>query len=394
MKKRITKVIKLIIVTMLAISVILVVFLMIQRSKPLNQAYVEEVIADTRKIFDIQAISIQVMDSDEIRYTAIDGVRVDGTEAYVTEEDYFHIGSCSKSILSLIAAKQVEGKMIQWDTPFFDVFPELEEVANVTYSNITLEDLLGCRAGIQPYTSGTEMYPDEVLNAQNPNMEFLEYLVTTTPSSEKNENDKFEFLYSNASYAMANAMLEKATGKTYDELIDIYLHQDLEIDAWNGWPYENDENQPFGHIEVEKGELQIVGPDTQYSLNALIAPAGDLSMSPDDFTRYIQLHLRGLVGKSEYLSQDTFEYIDLGDEAQSTKEGEYFALGTFAGSMLGKDYIYFDGTAGTFYARGMIVPKSNFGFTIMVNNGNVEAIEYITMRLTKAKYNWWWMFWI
>lgn len=62
--------------------------------------------------------------------------------------------------------------------------------------------------------------------------------------------------------------------------------------------------------------------------------------------------------------------------------------------MLGKNYVDFDGTAGTFYARGVIIPESDFDFTILTNNGNAEAIEYITMRLVKAKFNYWWMFWI
>lgn len=126
----------------------------------------------------------------------------------------------------------------------------------------------------------------------------------------------------------------------------------------------------------------------------LIIPAGDLSMIPEGFTKYIQLHLSGLKGKSDFLSQETFKYVDIGDGTQSTKQGEYFSLGSFDGSILGKDYVCFDGTMGTFYARGVIIPENDFAYAVLTNNGNVDAIEYITMRLAKAKFNYWWMFWI
>jgi CubicO group peptidase (beta-lactamase class C family) len=394
MKKKILKVLKWIGLSLLSIIIVLIIFLTITRNKPLNQEYIEDVIADTQTLFNIQAISIQVMDSDEVLYKAIDGIRVDGTENYVTESDYFHIGSCSKSILAVIAAKQVEAGIIQWNKPFFEVFPELKEVANIAYYNITLSDLLKCRAGLQAFTSGLEIYPKEVLDAQNPEEAFLHYLLTSDPSTDQNEKGEFEYLYSNASYAVACAMIKKVTGKTYEELINTYIYKELDIDARIGWPYEIDENQPYGHMVTSNGLLQIIGPEVEYSLNPLIIPAGDLSMTPEDFTKYIQLHLRGLEGISDFLSQETFEYIDIGEAPQTAKQGEYFSLGSWSGKRLGKNYVAFDGTAGTFYARGVIIPESDYGFAIMANNGNPNAVEYITMRLMKAKYNCWWMFWI
>lgn len=394
MKKKIFKVLKWIGLSLLSFILISIIFLMITRNKPLNQEYLEEVIADTQKIYNIQAISIQVMDSNNVLYKAIDGVRVAGIENYVSENDYFHIGSCAKSILSLIAAKQVEAGKLQWSTPFFEVFPDLKEVANAAYDNITLEDLLRCRAGIQAYTSGTEVIPEDVLNAQNPEEAFLKHLIMSEPSANQNDTGEFEYLYSNASYAAACAMLEKVTGKAYEELINTYINKELGLDARIGWPYEIKENQPYGHIVVGNAPLQIIGPDVDYSLNPLLIPAGDLSMIPEDFTKYVQLHLSGLKGNSDFLSQETFEYIDIGEEPQSSKQGEYFSLGSFDGNILGKNYVSFDGTLGTFYARGVILPEDDFAYAVMTNNGNANAIEYITMRLAKAKFHYWWMFWI
>lgn len=337
MKKKIVKVLKWSGLSLLSIILISIILLMIIRNKPLNQEYLEDVIADTQKIFDIQAVSIQVMDSEEVLYKAINGVRVDNTENYAAESDFFHIGSCAKSILSVLAAKQVEAGIIQWNTPFFEVFPELKEEANMVYDNITLENLLRCRAGIEAYTSGSEVFPDTVLNAPNPEEEFLKYLITREPAAKQNQNGEFEYLYSNASYTVACAMIEKVTGITYEELINKYLYKELGIDVRIGWPYEIKENQPFGHIADENGEVQVIGPDVDYSLNPLLIPAGDLSLTPENFSKYVQLHMSGLKGNSDFLSQEAFEYIDIGEKSQSADQGEYFALGSFDGNILGKN---------------------------------------------------------
>jgi hypothetical protein len=29
----------------------------------------------------------------------------------------------------------------------------------------------------------------------------------------------------------------------------------------------------------------------------------------------------------------------------------------------------------------------------MMNSGNVDAVEFITIHLAKAEFNWWWMVW-
>jgi hypothetical protein len=57
-----------------------------------------------------------------------------------------------------------------------------------------------------------------------------------------------------------------------------------------------------------------------------------------------------------------------------------------------------DGSAGTFFCRAIIVPESDFVFTIMTNAGSetaeMKAVDWITMKIVKKRYNWWWKFWI
>lgn len=385
--------------TVIGVSVILICCLGIGlvTNRPLSETYIKEVAENARRIWNIPAVSISVMNSETVLYQCVDGFRKADSTERVTEEDYFFIGSCSKSILACIAAKLVEEGKITWDTSFFDLYPELKAEANQAYRGITLENLLQCQAGIQPFTSGTETYP-EAGPSENPQIVFFKYLFGNEPSS-KMENGRFDWLYSNASYSLANAMLEKASGMSWEKLLDTYLRKEMGIDTFIGPPYLLSENQPWGHYVYNPKEqkitgykVEMIGPDSGYGLNPLINPAGNLSMKPGDFSRYIRLQLEGLQGKSTFLTKESF--IDLNRDTGAVVNDETFTFGSWDGTMLGKKYNCIEGTDYTFYARGLIVPEEDFGISIMMNCGCTEVVEYITLKLAKARFGWWWMFWL
>ena len=71
--------------------------------------------------------------------------------------------------------------------------------------------------------------------------------------------------------------------------------------------------------------MRTYGPDDPYALSILIAPAGDLSMKPLDYAKYVQMHLKGLQGHDGYLKAETLRYIHNGHKG--------FSLGVGNGSI-------------------------------------------------------------
>ncbi|OAD20199.1 hypothetical protein THIOM_004115, partial [Candidatus Thiomargarita nelsonii] len=75
-----------------------------------------------------------------------------------------------------------------------------------------------------------------------------------------------------------------------------------------------------------------------------------------------------------------------------------FSIGVANGVLGGKSFSGFDGSAGTFFCRSIIVPKSNFAITIMMNagsgSGTMKAVDRLTMQIIKKHFNWWWKFWL
>lgn len=355
----------------------------------LTSADLSQTVSEAIGRYKVPAIAVMVMNEDTVYIQTIQGVRVFDKPAEATLDDYFHIGSCSKSVLALMAAKLVEQKRITWHTKFFDVFPELQADANGAYSNITLEELFLCTAGIKAFTNEeAEPFPHYDPSVSDTRLEFIKFLVRQPPAS-KRKNGKFKFLYSNPSYTMASAMVERVAGLTYEDLVKKTLTDDLNMAVHIGWPNRINTDQPWGH-RISKGKIEVYGPNHDYKIPHFITPAGDLSMTPKDFGKYTQLHLQGLRGNGNYISSESYRHIHFGHIG--------FSLGVVNSTMGTKRYSGFDGSAGTFFCRSILVPESNFAFTIMMNagsgNSSMKAISWITMSIVKNYFNWWWKFWL
>jgi D-alanyl-D-alanine carboxypeptidase len=346
----------------------------------------ERIAAGAREKFNLPSVVIIVLNSEGVMQMEVQGVRANN-QAPVSHDDFFHIGSCSKSVLSTIAGKLVEENKISWDTRFFELYPEMAKTAQAAYHHITLEDLLLCKAGIQPFVNMEKEPFANFGDTKDEKYAFARFLLEQPPSS-RYKNGSFDFLYSNASYSLASIMLEKATGMSYEQLIHTFGMQ-LQIETYIGFPNTYHIGQPWGHL-IQGKKIELFPPDHAYKVPSIIKPAGDLSMKPLGYAKYIQMHLKGLRGEGNFLSDSTFQHIHYGHKA--------FSMGVSNGKFGGIEYSGMDGSAGTFFCRSMLAADADFAFIIMTNagsaTGRMKAVEWMTYKIAKKYFNLWWMFWV
>lgn len=293
----------------------------------------------------------------------------DETKAQPT--DYMHLGSNTKAITGMIAAYLVEQRKISWTAKLFALFPEWKAVSNPAYYEVTLADLLSHRARLKPYTSGAEFQalPKFAGTKSVQRKLFSYYILTHDPIVENKE----VYNYSNAGYSVAALMLEQASGKTWEDLVEEVLGKKLQLKYKFGWPNRTDSKQPSGHW-LEDNVLTPLDSNTSYNLN-LIEPAGDISMPLVDYGKFIQMNLAGLEGKPGFLKPQTVEYLHYGHPG--------YSIGWLNTNREDKHSSEHAGSAGTFYCYTLINRDKNLAYVIMANSATDKALDSIFKLLDK-----------
>lgn len=315
-------------------------------------------VADSlQKAFHIPELGYAVVSSDQIIEQEVLGYKKINTDRKADLSDKFRIGSNTKAITGMIAARLVKQQKINWDTSFFELFPELKASSNKAYYALSLLDLLSFRTRLIKYTYTNEIPTREQFDGtdEKQRYQFAKWFLAQEPVHEKGKVH-----FSNLGYVAAGLMLEKASGKSYKELA-VELGKALDIEIGFGNPNSTDTLQPWGH----NAQLEPEEPGDNYKLNWLLA-AGNIKMSLPDYAKFIQLQLLGLKGKSTLLSQKDFEFLHYGLPK--------FSVGWFWQKDADGDlFSYNIGNPGTFLTKVFVYKKYDLAFIVFSNAQTTES---------------------
>jgi CubicO group peptidase (beta-lactamase class C family) len=307
---------------------------------------------------------------DEVRFQGAVGVRKLGSPERVTVNDKWHIGSCTKSMTATLAAMLVEQGKLRWDTKVGDVFPELRETIDPTWQAATLEMLLAHRGG-----APAEPPPNLWRNAwaqtgapREQRLDFVRGLLLRRPQ----EPPGTKYLYSNQGYAMAGAMIERVSGKPWEELMRTMLFAPCNMNsAGFGAPASLGKvDQPWGHAGTE---MKPVPPGPKADNPPAIGPAGTVHCSLADFAHYAALHALGEKHGTLFLKRASFVKL------HTPVAGQDYALGWISvpRSWAGGNALNHHGSNTMFFAVIWIAPAKDAVF-VAATNAAGEAAEKAT----------------
>jgi CubicO group peptidase (beta-lactamase class C family) len=330
------------------------------------QSYCQSTIhyADSiRKAYAIPELAYAVVSAGKVIEMQALGYRKINTQMKAGLNDRFRIGSNTKAITGFIAALLVKEGKIQWDTKFFDLYPELKTTSRKEYHHLTLLNLLSFRTKLFPYTyTNVEPTKEQFTgNADAQRYQFTKWFFAHEPAQTSNEIN-----FSNLGYVAAGLMLEKASGKTYKQLVS-ELGKTLNIEFGYGWPNATDHKQTWGH----NASLQPEATAADYKLDWLL-PAGNINITLPDYIKFIQEQLKGLQGKSALLTKQEFEFLHYGLPG--------FAVGWnwTINDKLHK-YSYHAGNPGTFLSKVFVYSEQGKAIIVLANVQSDRADEGMSM---------------
>ncbi len=321
---------------------------------------IDSLIAKMGEEYNIPAISASLITPKKIYYGIYGTTKVNGNKK-VNLHSKFHLGSNTKAITSFIAMKMVEKGQIKLTTKLTDIFPELKPQIRTVYKKINLEQLLSHNAHIQSYTQVVKFneLPKFKGSISKKRYEFTKFVL--------NEKPVELGTYSNAGYIIASLMLEKKSGLSFEELVKKYLTE-LKMDYFFGFPNKETDDNPAGHW-IENGELVSLLPNHSYKLEDFMLSAGDLSMNIIDYSKFIQLNLKGLK-KGNFLTKESYHKIHFGRES--------YSLGWGNMTKGNRKFSFHNGSAGTYYCHVTLSVYDDVAIVIMSNSAMNE--ELYTLR--------------
>ncbi len=258
-----------------------------------------------RKKHDVPALAAAAMVKTELLGAGAVGVRKLGDKTAVTLDDQWHIGSCTKSMTSTLAAMLVERGQIKWETTVGEIFPELRGTMDEQWQAVTLEQLLTHRAGA-PHEPPPNLWRNAWARHGTPTEqreEFVRGLLLRRPESAPGT----AFLYSNQGYSIAGAMIERVTGEPWEKLLQTMVFPvSLMNSAGFGAPASPGKlDQPWGHARTGE-KLVPVAPGPNADNPPAIGPGGTVHCSITEFVRYAAWHARGESLGSAALKRESF----------------------------------------------------------------------------------------
>ena len=316
-----------------------------------------------REKYDLPALAVVVVKDGKICDHAAVGVRKSGDPTPVTINDQFHIGSCTKSMTATLAAMFIEEGKLRWDTTIAEIFPELKGKMDKQYETVTVEQLLTQRGGVpgEPPAAAWLRAWQQKGTPTEQRYEFIAAVLAQPPAAVPGT----KFIYSNQGYTIVGVMLEKITGKSWEDLITEKLFRPLHMDSAGFGPPGTigKVDQPWGHTR----KLFIALP-TQDDNPPAIAPAGVVHCSLDDLARYTIIHLQG-EQFGGLLKSETFRKL------HSPSGGGDYACGWVVAKRgwAGGNALWHNGSNGMWYVVMWLAPEKDFSVIAATNIAGPDA---------------------
>ena len=328
-----------------------------------TQPKVDALLANVVRRYNLPGIVAGVIRDGGIVAQGAAGVRHIGFADRIAVVDRFHLGSNVKAMTSTMIATVVEDGRLAWTSTPASIFPELASAMNPQLANATLEQILQHRGGLPAYTEVEDLASlppfDGTVSEQR--RAFAAYVLRGAAGTTRGS-----YLYSNAGYIIAAAMAERVSGESWEQLMKARVFGPLRMRVSSGWPAASDPAQPWGHF-WSGDALVAYDPLGEFQLPPSFGPAGDISMSLQDYAEFVKLHLRALRGHPRLLSGASYTRLH-------APNGDY-ALGWIVGDIEGAAFIGHEGTSGAFHALVLIFPTKNIAVAVLINAGGQAASE-------------------
>lgn len=279
------------------------------------------------------------------------GMRRSGAGDPALPGDAWHVGSLTKSMTATLAARLVDGGRIRWDSTIGEVLGTAYPDMHPDWRDTPLSALLTHLSGMEPNLSRVAT----LILRNGSRRAYVERMLARPPTETPGT-----FVYSNAGYVVAGAMLEAAGRASWEELMQAEVFGPLGMESAGFGPPQGDAIE--GHGTGLFGGVNPAGQGFGADNIPAMGPAGRVHLNTEDMLDYLRAHL---------LRDEAF----LTPEAWQTLHAPAGPRGYGMGWAVGDDgSLVHSGSNTLWYARALVDVVAGEAVFVAVNSGNLDRV--------------------
>lgn len=307
----------------------------------------------------IPGMAIGVVVDGKVIFTKGYGVRNFSDPSPVTENTLFAIGSCSKAFTTFALGQLVDEGLIAWDDPVIQYLPEFRLHDIHATHHLTIRDLVTHRSGLPRHDLAW-------YNSDFPRQEILNRLPFLEPTCDLRE----KFQYNNFMYGVAGLVIERVSGKTWEEFVQERIFKPLCMNKSNFSVEMSQGAEDFSFPHTEKNEQIEVIPFRKLTN---IGPAGSINSTIADMMKWVELQLsQGEVQGTQLIHKDTLKdmhLVHMPVHNHPIEEHAFgYGLGWFTGLREGHYIVSHGGGIDGFISMVTLYPKEKIGVVVLTNS--------------------------
>jgi len=329
----------------------------------------DETLEVIRTKHEVVALGGAIVTLDGATERGAAGVRRAGGAERVTDDDLWHLGSCTKSMTATLLARLSEQGKLRLDLTLKEALHDLALPMHEGFREVTLDLLLRNRGGIPADLTADDLW-GRLWRHRGPLTEQRRMIATEVLARAPALPPRVTFLYSNAGFAIAGHVAESHAKLPWEELIRRDLFDPLGMKSVGfGAPGDAQKvDQPWGH-QIREGRPLPIPPGPAADNPPSIGPAGTVHASLADWGRYVALHLHEATG-TDLLTGPGLKNL------HAARDGEDYAMGWIvAHRPWGGRVLTHAGSNTLWYCVAWLAPERGFAVLATCNQGGDSAAK-------------------
>ena len=352
----------------------------------------EQRIETLRKQVGVPGMAVAIVENDKVTFAKGFGVRKLGSSETVDADTIFPTGSTGKAFTVTDLAILVDQGKISWDDKVIDRLPGFQMYDPWVTREMTIRDLLVHRSGLG-LGAGDLMFVPRTNLTRAESVRRLRYIKPAT-------SFRSGFAYDNVLYMVAGQLIEAVTGETWEKFTAEHL---LKVAGMTRSTSDEDArfstaNRAYPHARMNgglrgAGDQEVLDERDELGRNA--APAGGLTVSANDMSRWLRIQLddgKLVDSDARLFSEAAHEQMwnplvlqPISPRPESLKATQAmfdgYALGWDVRDYRGAKIIWHGGAVFGFQTVVVLIPEKHVGFSMEINSEDGEVIAGLMFEL-------------